>query len=69
MGNVGEVKAKYLVETEALLMLTVLFPEFVTVSARLLLLLGEIAPKFRLALPRTRVPICWVLPPPDWLTP
>lgn len=69
MGNVGAVKAKYLVETEALLMLTILFPEFVTVNARLLLLLGETFPKSRLALPRTRVPTCWVLPPPDWLTP
>jgi len=57
-GNVIGVNAKYLVEAEALLMLTVLFPEFVTINARLLLVFGATLPKLRLALPRTRFPIC-----------
>jgi hypothetical protein len=69
MGKLGAVNAKYFVDTDALPMLTALFPEFVTVSVRLLLLVGETFPKSRLALPRTKVPICWLLPPPDWLNP
>lgn len=57
-GNVGEANAKYFVETEAPLMFTALFPEFVTVSVRLLLVFGGTLPKSRLALPTARFPIC-----------
>ena len=53
-GRLGDVSAKYLVETEAPLMLTVLFPEFVAVSVRLFVVLGLTLPKSTLALPRTR---------------
>ena len=57
-GNVVEANAKYLVDAEALLMFTVLFPEFVSVSVRLLLVFGATLPKLRLALPIARFPIC-----------
>lgn len=57
-GNVGAANAKYLVETDALPMLTALLPEFVRVSVRLLLVFGVTLPKLRLALPRTSWPIC-----------
>lgn len=57
-GNVVAANAKYCVEAEALLMFTVLFPEFVTVSVRLLLVFGATRPKSRLALPRARFPVC-----------
>lgn len=59
-GNVIGTNAKYLLEAAALLMFTVLFPEFVTVRARLLLVFGATLPKLILALPRTRFPICWL---------
>jgi len=59
-GSVGDASAKYFVETEALLMLSVLFPEFVAVSVRLLVAFGLTLPKSRLALPKTRFPLCWV---------
>ena len=68
-GNVGEANAKYLVDTDAPLMVTALFPELVTMSVRLLVVLGLTFPKFRLALPRTRFPVCWLAPPHDQLTP
>ena len=57
-GNVIGANAKYLVEAEALLMFTVLFPEFVTVNVRILLVFGATLPNSRLALPRANVPIC-----------
>lgn len=57
-GNVGEVNKKYFVEMEALLMVTDALPEFVAVKVRVLLVLGVTFPKSRLALPRTRVPLC-----------
>lgn len=57
-GKVGEVNAKYFVEMEALLMVTDALPEFVAVKVRVLLVLGVTFPKSRLALPRTRVPLC-----------
>jgi hypothetical protein len=66
-GNSGEAKAKYLDVTEALLMLTVLLPELVAVTVRLLLVPGVTSPKSRLALPRARLPLCWL--GPDWLNP
>lgn len=70
-GSAGEVKAKYLVETDAPLMVTVLFPELVMVRTRLLLVLGLTLPKSRLAVPRTKFPLCWLelVPPPDSLNP
>jgi hypothetical protein len=55
-GNVGEAIAKYLVETEALLTLTVALPELVAVTVRVLLVPGVTSPKSRLALARTRFP-------------
>jgi len=67
-GSVGEVIAKYLVETEALLMLTVLLPELVAVTLRFLLVPGVTSPKSRLALPRAKFPDCWP-PELDWLNP
>ena len=66
-GNKGEAKAKYLLVTEALLMLTALLPELVAVTVRLLLVPGVTSPKSRLALPRARSPLCWL--GPDWLNP
>jgi hypothetical protein len=57
-GRVGEVIAKYLVETEALLTVTVVLPELVAVTVRVLLVPGVTSPKSRLALPRTRFPDC-----------
>jgi len=68
MGSVGEVNAKYLVETEAPLMLTAMLPELVAVTVRLLLVPGVTSPKSRLALPRTKFPDCWP-PELDWLNP
>lgn len=70
-GSVGEAIAKYLLDSDALLIVTVLFPELVTVSKRLLLVLGLTLPKSRLELLRTRFPLCWLEPDPelDWLTP
>lgn len=70
-GSVGEANAKYLFVTDTLLIVTVLFPELVNVSATLLLLFGLTLPKSRLALPRTRFPLCWLEPDPepDWLNP
>lgn len=65
----GALKAKYLLETDALAMATALVPEFVIVRVRVFVVFGETWPKLRLALARTNVPICWVVPPPDWLTP
>jgi hypothetical protein len=62
-GNEGAVKAKYLVETEALLMLTALLPELVVVTVRLLVDPGVTPPKSRLAFARTRFPDCG--PEPD----
>lgn len=67
-GNDGAVKAKYLVETEALVILTALLPELFAVTVRVLLVPGVTSPKLRLALPRTRLPDCWTLEP-DWLNP
>jgi len=64
-GSVGEANAKHLVEIDAPLIVTVLFPELVTVSVRLLLVLGLTLPKSRLALPRTRLPLCWPEPDPE----
>ena len=55
-GGAGEVMAKYLVETEALLTLTVVLPELVAVTVRVLLVPGVTSPKSRLSLPRTRFP-------------
>jgi hypothetical protein len=55
-GSVGEVIAKYFVETEALLTLTVALPELVAVTVRVLLVPGVTSPKSRLALARTRFP-------------
>jgi len=66
---VGAFNAKYLLETDALPMETALLPEFVIVNVRVLVVFGDTCPKLRLALARARVPICWVVPPPDWLTP
>jgi hypothetical protein len=68
-GSVGNPRAKYLVETETLLMLTVLLPELAAVTVRLLLVPGVTAPKSRVAIPRARFPfsLCWL--EPDWLTP
>jgi len=57
-GSVGEVSEKYLVETDAPLILRVLVPELVAVSVRLLFVLGATLPKSRAAFPSTRVPIC-----------
>lgn len=57
-GSLGEANAKYLFDTDALLIETVLFPELVTVSVTLLLVLGLTLPKLRLVLPRTRFPLC-----------
>jgi hypothetical protein len=55
-GSVGEAIAKYLVDTEALLTLTVALPELVAVTVRVLLVPGVTFPKSRLALARTRFP-------------
>jgi hypothetical protein len=57
-GIVGEVTAIYLVETEALLILTVLLPELVAVTVRFLLVPGVTSPKSRLAFPKTKFPDC-----------
>lgn len=58
VGSDGEVKAKYLVDTDAPLMLTVAFPEFVAVRVRVLLVFGFTSPKSRLELPNTRFELC-----------
>jgi hypothetical protein len=65
-GRVGETIAKFLVETEALLMLTVLLPVLVAVTVRLLLVFGGTSPKSRLALPKIKFPDCGP-PEVDWL--
>jgi hypothetical protein len=65
MGSVGAAKAKYLVDTEALLIVTEAFPEFVAVTVSVLLALGLTSPKSRLALLRTRLPLGWPPPEPD----
>lgn len=62
-GRVGEFKAKYLVEIEALLIVTAALPELVAVTFRVLVVFGLTSPKSRLALPSTRFPDCW--PPPE----
>jgi hypothetical protein len=64
-GNVGDASEKYLDENDIPLMVTDLFPEFVAVSMRVLLVPGLTFPKFRLALPRTNVEDCWPEPEPD----
>jgi hypothetical protein len=68
-GSVGEAKANNLVDTDAPLIVTVVFPALVTARVRLLLVLGLTLPKSRLALARTRVPTCCPDPEPDWLNP
>jgi hypothetical protein len=62
-GSEGAVKAKYLVETEALVIVTAALPEFVAVTFRILVVFGLTSPKSRLALPITRFPDCWPPPP------
>jgi hypothetical protein len=57
-GSEGEAIAKYFVEIEALLMLTALFPELLAVTVRVFVEFGVTLPKSRLALARTKFPIC-----------
>lgn len=59
-GRLGALSEKYLVEMVALLMMTDALPEFVAVTVRVLLLPGVTLPKFRLALPRERLPTGFV---------
>lgn len=67
-GRVGVVSTKYLLETEALLIVTAAEPELVAVRVRVLLTPGATAPKFRAVLASDRSPVCcW--PPPPVLTP
>jgi len=57
-GRLGAFREKYLVEMATLLMVTAAGPEFVAVADRVLLLPAATLPKFRVALPRVRVPGC-----------
>ena len=56
-GRDGALIAKYLVENEAPLTLTVLFPELLAVTVRVLVLFVVTSPKSRVALARTRFPL------------
>jgi len=62
-GSEGEVIAKYFVENDALLILTVFVPALLAVTVRVLLVFGVTLPKSILALPRSRFPLDW--PEPD----
>ena len=67
-GRLGAVREKYLVEAEALLIVTDVVPEFVAVTVRVLLLPAVTLPKSTLRLPKEREPVCcW--PEPAALTP
>ncbi len=68
-GRLGAVKEKYLVETDALLILTDAGPEFVTVTVRVLLLLAATLPKSSVAVNRERVLECCWPEEPAALTP
>jgi hypothetical protein len=57
-GRLGALIAKYLVETDALEIVTDAFPEFVAVTVRVLLPPALTLPKSRLAFPRVRLPLC-----------
>jgi hypothetical protein len=67
-GRLGAITEKYFVDTEALLIVTDLVPEFVAVTVRVLLPPAVTFPKSTLKLPRARLPLC-VWPEPDALTP
>ena len=69
IGSDGELIAKYLVENEALLTLTVLFPELLAVKVRVLVVFVVTSPKSSVALPKTRLPLSCPPPEPDWLNP
>ena len=56
-GRDGEVIAKYLVEIETLLTLTVLLPELFAVTVRVLVVFVVTLPKSRVVLARTRFPV------------
>jgi hypothetical protein len=56
-GRLGDVREKYLVEIEALLIVTLSSPEFVAVIVRVLLLPAVTAPKARLPFPRESIPL------------
>jgi hypothetical protein len=57
-GRLGALIAKYLVDTDALEMLTDALPEFVAITVRVLLPPALTLPKSRLAFARERVPLC-----------
>lgn len=57
-GRLGLLRAKYLVETEALLMVTDFVPEFEALTVRVLLEPTETLPKFRVPADRPRLPVC-----------
>ncbi len=68
-GRLGAVKEKYLVETDALLILTDADPEFVAVTVRVLLLPAATLPKSSVAVSRERVLECCWPEEPAALTP
>lgn len=57
-GRLGAVTEKYFVDTEALLIVTDLVPEFVAVTVSVLLPPAVTFPKLTLKLPRARLPFC-----------
>jgi hypothetical protein len=57
-GRLGALIAKYLVDTDALEIVTDAFPEFVAVTVRVLLPPALTLPKSRLAFARDRLPLC-----------
>jgi len=63
-GRAGADSEKYLVEVDALLMVTDALPEFVAVTERVLLPPGVTLPKLRPVFPSERLPTGFVEPPP-----
>src|SRR5579871_2198326 len=68
-GRLGPISAKYLLDIEALLMVTAAVPEFTAVIVSVLLTPGVTVPKFRVPLGSERLPGCGWLPPTPVLTP
>ena len=67
MGRVGETSAKYLVENEAPVIVSALFPELVALMVRVFVVPGLTCPKSRLAFPRSKFAYCSL--EADWLNP
>jgi hypothetical protein len=57
-GRLGDIREKYLVETVALLIVRLAFPELVAVTVRVALLPAATLPKVRLPFARESVPLC-----------